>query len=236
MTISATVNYYRNLLSSFSKVFALLVLAGSVSANDFSVASLDKAPPAELGETIKAELGKQAYTISAGDKPMYELWLRKALPLKSAISSPSKALDAIGQTTLMGAMKILGDERDYRDDELYPGTYTVRFGLRPQDGNHLGTSDHLYFAVLIEAKNDQELGKISRSKQLTRASSKTSATDHPMILSLYPVSAADAETPSVHEPAPEHKAIRLSIPTVTAEGKEAGAITFDLVVEGVAEF
>ena len=57
-----------------------------------------------------------------------------------------------------------------------------------------------------------------------------------MILSLYPVSAADAETPSVHEPAPEHKAIRLSIPTVTTEGKEAGAITFDLVVEGVAEF
>ncbi|MDA7510355.1 hypothetical protein N8633_00820 [bacterium] len=227
----------KSLLGSTSIFSSLAVFCSlALNASDFSIKPLDKAPPSSLGESIKAELSDKALVILQKDKPIYELWLRKELILKSPITSPAKALTAVTQASLLGAITVVSDERDYRDDELYKGVYTIRFGLRPEDGNHLGTSDHLFFAVLIDAKNDQELGKIVKTKQLVKASSKTSATDHPMILSLFPVTQSDAVTPSIHEPAPEHEAIRLSIPSKSQDGKNAGSVVFDLVVAGMADF
>ena len=229
-------------LLTLTSLRALILVAVSctalplANASEFTVQSIEKDIPAKLGDSIKAELQSQAVQISKAEKPIYQLWLRKEIPLETAPESPEKALKSVGQTTLMGAIAITADERDYRDDELYQGVYTIRFGLRPQDGNHLGTSEHLYFAVLVEAKNDPELGKITKSRQLVKASSKTSATDHPMILSLFPVSSTDAETPSVHEPAPDHEAIRLSIPAKNPDGSAAGPLVFDLVVAGMADF
>ena len=228
--------YQKGLYQTLVLTAFALLSAAAVSASEFSTKPLDKEAPSELGQSIKKELNPTGIQILRKDKPIYELWLRKQLPLKKAIETPGKALNALGQTSLLGAIAILADERDYRDDELYKGVYTIRFGLRPEDGNHLGTSDHLYFAVLIDAKNDQELGKIVKSRQLVKASSKTSATDHPMILSLYPVSSEDSATPSVHEPAPEHEAIRLSIPVTSPDGSATSSITFDLVVAGMADF
>ncbi len=219
----------------FSGAIAASLLQ-AVSASDFTAKASDKELPAALGESIKAELQDQALVISRADKPVYQVWLRKEIPFKTVPESPAKALNALGQTTLMGAIAVIADERDYRDDELYQGVYTIRFGLRPEDGNHLGTSEHLYFAVLIDAKNDKELGKITKSRQLVKASSKTSATDHPMILSLFPVKEADSEALSVHEPAPEHQAIRLSIPATNPDGSKASPLVFDLVVAGMADF
>ncbi len=228
------------LASHFRK--PLLIAAITVSllpvanASEFTIQSIEKEIPKALGESIKAELQDQAVQISKGDKPVYQIWLRKHVPLKTPSESSAKALNSLGQTTLLGAIAVIADERDYRDDELYQGVYTIRFGLRPEDGNHLGTSDHLYFAVLIDAKNDQDLGKIVKSRQLVKASSKTSATDHPMILSLFPVSSTDGEIPSVHEPAPEHEAIRLSLPATNPDGSTASPVVFDLIVAGMADF
>lgn len=227
----------RNLLPNTFVLSGLLALCSmTLNASDFSVKALDKAPPSNLGESIKAELGTKGLVILKKDKPLYELWLRKELSLKSPVSSPAKALNGVPQASLLGAISVISDERDYRDDELYKGLYTIRFGLRPEDGNHLGTSEHLFFAVLIDAKNDQELGKIVKSKQLVKASSKTSPNDHPMILSLFPAGKSDSTVLSVHEPAPDHEAIRLSIPAKAEDGSDTGPVVFDLVVEGLADF
>jgi hypothetical protein len=227
----------KSLLRNTSIISCLAVFCSvALNASDFSIKPIDKAPPSNLGESIKAELSDKALVILQKDKPVYELWLRKELPLKTPITSSAKALASVGQASLLGAITVVADERDYRDDELYKGVYTIRFGLRPEDGNHLGTSEHLFFAVLIDAENDQELVKIVKTKQLVKASSKTSATDHPMILSLFPVKQSDAVTPSIHEPALEHEAIRLSIPAKSQDGSDAGSVVFDLVIAGLADF
>lgn len=223
--------HYQNVLLGLS-----LLLSGLIQASEFSVKSVTKAAPSELGDSIKGELGEEAIQISKGDKPLYEFWLASSVTLNSAIDAPNRALSAIKQTTLLGAVKVIDSERDYRDDELFDGTYTIRFGLRPDDGNHLGTSNYRYFAVLIAAKNDQELGKITRSRQLVKASSKTNPNDHPLILSLFPVNSSDKAELSVQEPAPEHTALRLSLAAKTAEGADAGFIVFDFVIDGMADF
>ena len=229
--IALPLTHLRNALLGLS-----LLVSGLIQASDFSVKSISKAAPSELGDSIKAELSDQAIQIFKGDKPLYELWLASSVTLNSAIDAPNRALSALKQTTLLGAIKVIDSERDYRDDELFDGTYTIRFGLRPDDGNHLGTSNFRYFAVLVAAKNDQELGGITRSRQLVKASSKTNPTDHPLILSLFPVNSAEKAELEFHEPAPEHTALRLSLAAKTADGADAGFIVFDLVIDGMADF
>ena len=234
MSVSNLINH--SLLRILSIVLLATFDSPILNASDYEVTLSDKAPPAGLGESIQDELAHKAILVLHKGKPMYEVWLRKSLLLKTTVSSPNRALNAIAQTTLLGAIRITNDERDYRDDELYEGLYTIRFGLRPEDGNHLGTSEHLFFAVLIDSKYDQELGKIVKSKQLVKASSKTSANDHPMILSLFPVASSSPTVPTVHEPAHQHQAVRLSLPAKNPDGSDAGSVVFDLVIEGMADF
>jgi len=224
-----------NLPSRISVCLAACACLSS-AAGEFSVKSIEKEPPGSFSDSIKTELRGTAVQVAEGDKPIYEIWLRKELPLKGTIDSPLRALNAVGRTSLLGAISVLSDERDYRDDELFRGDYTIRFDLRPEDGNHLGTSEHLYFAVLVEAENDRDLGEIMKSKQLAKASSKSSVNEHPVILSLYPVDSGDPGEPTFHEPAPEHKALRLSILAKGADGGESQPIVFDLVIEGTADF
>src|SRR5206468_1853991 len=114
---------------------------------------VDKEPPKEVGESIRKALQSKAIQLLDGDKPVFEFWFRAEIPLKSKPESVEKGLQAIGETTLLGVVKVQGSPHDYKDNEVHPGVCTVRFGLQPQDGDHLGTSDYSYFAVIIPAKN-----------------------------------------------------------------------------------
>jgi len=150
--------------------------------------------------------------------------------LQSKPASAGKALDAIKLATLLGVVAVSRDQRDYRDDELRAGIYTMRFALQPQDGNHLGTSEFNYFAVLTPAKIDNKLDGISDYKALVKASSKETSTDHPVILSLRPASSDQGEVPQLNAPAPEHKSVRVKVPAKA--GDEKAEITFEIVYEG----
>jgi len=164
-----------------------------------------------------------------------EFWFRSPVPVKAKPASLAKCLDAIRQPTLIGVVQVHQELRDYRDDELYEGVHTIRFGLQPEDGNHLGTSEFSYFAVLIPTKLDCELDGIGTYKKLTKKSSQETSSEHPMIMSLRPVKSADGELPSLHEPAPDHKSVRIKLPAKTADGSKT-EIVFELVYEGMGEF
>jgi hypothetical protein len=106
----------------------------------------------------------------------------------------------------------------------------MRFALQPQDGNHLGSAEFLYFAVLVPAKLDTKPDGIADYKALVKASSKETATDHPVILSLRPPSSTDGDVPKLCEPAAEHKSVRVKIPAKL--GDEKTALVFEVVYEG----
>ena len=204
---------------------------------DFSVRVTDKPVPESISPSIARTLqGKATQLFRMGyDTPVIEIWPVKEVALKAKPASPSQGLRMVPETGLLGAVRIVGDRRDYRDDEMYGGTYTMRLGLQPQDGNHLGTSDFPYFGVLIPAKLDRELDGISTYKQLVKASSKETATDHPVLFSLRPVDAEGEELPTITKPATDHRAIRIRIPG-RAEGVTGQlSLVFDLVIEGVAQ-
>jgi len=210
-------------------VVTLLQINASTAA-DLAVKVADKEPPKELDASIRAKLQTKAVQLLEGEKPVYEFWLSAELPLQSKPASAGKALDAIKQTTLLGAVAVSRDQRDYRDDELHAGVYTMRFALQPQDGNHLGTSEFNYFALLTPAKIDNKLDGISDYKALVKASSKETSTDHPVILSLRPASSDPGDLPQMNTPAPDHKSVRVKVPAKAADEKTS--LTFEIVYEG----
>ena len=210
-------------------LLAFLQVNASTAA-ELVVKVSDKEPPKELDASIRAKLRTKAVELLDGENPVYGFWLSAELPLQSKPASAGKALDAIKQATLLGVVAVSRDQRDYRDDELRAGIYTMRFALQPQDGNHLGTSEFNYFAVLTPAKMDNKLDGISDYKALVKASSKETSTDHPVILSLRPASSDQGALPQLNAPAPEHKSVRVKVPAKA--GDEKAEITFEIVYEG----
>jgi hypothetical protein len=198
-----------------------LLSVSAARAAELTLKVVDKPPPAQLDASIRGLLQSQAVQLLDGEAPVYEFWFVKEIPLQSKPASPAKSLDAIKQPTLIGAAAIGADQRDYKDGELYKGAYTVRFGLQPADGNHLGSADFPYFAVLIPAKLDTKPDGIADYKTLTKASG---------ILSLRPVSAEEPGLPKLTEPASDHKAVRLTVPGKA--GGETVNVVFDLVYVG----
>lgn len=208
----------------------LLLAASALSAAELTLKVVDQDPPKALDAAISATLQKKSIQLLDGDKQVFEFWFVSELPLASKPASVAKALDSVKQAALLGAVSVPKAMKDYRDDELAAGVYTVRFALQPQDGNHLGTAEFSYFAVLVPAKLDTKPDGLADFKALTKASSKETATDHPVILSLRPASSADGELPKLNDPAPEHKSVRVRVPA--SAGGEKTSLVFEVVYEG----
>jgi len=209
---------------------ALAFNSASLCAAELTVRVTEKEPPKELDAFVRAVLQKKAVQLVDGDRPVWEFWLVNELPLQSKPASLAKAMDTLKQPALLGAVSVPKALRDYRDDELAAGVYTMRFALQPQDGNHLGTAEFSYFAALTPAKLDTKPDGIADYKALVKASSKETSTDHPLILSLRPAGAEAGDTPSLQEPVSEHKSVRVKVPAKA--GGDKMSLSFEVVYEG----
>lgn len=214
-------------------VSALIAVMPVAKAADLSAKAIEKSsPPQELDESIRKLLQERSVQIVDGSKTVYEFWFVREVPATAKPASAAKALDTLKQTTLLGAVAVSKSARDYRDDDVAAGIYTLRFSLQPQDGNHLGTAEFPYFAVLIPAKIDSKAGGIKDYKAMVKASSKETSTDHPVIFSLFPKSGSDAPAAKLNQPAPEHKSFSIRIPAKLTGSEDKAEIAFELIVEG----
>lgn len=222
-------------MKRFLKLVLLSVaLAGasSLPAADFAVKIIDKAPPAGLGEGIRQLLEPKAVQVSEDGQPVYELWFCRAIPIQSKPASPADALKTIRETTLLGAAAVNGRNRDYKDNEVAPGVYTLRFVLQPQDGDHLGTADYPYFAILIPAKYDEKPDTFTSYRPMVKASGRDVPTGHPNVLSLRPVSSPAGQTPRLNVPDTDHHSVVLRVPAAVEPGSEPVELVFELVFRG----
>ena len=210
----------------------MLAAADPAVAAGLKLKIVAKEPPAELDNSIRVTLQAKAVQLLDGDAPVLEFWFRAEVPLAAQPASTAKGLDSVLPVTLIGAVAVRSEQRDYKDGPVATGVHTMRFALQPQDGNHLGTADFAYFLVLVPVKLDPKLDGIANYKDLVQASSTESSTEHPVILSLRPEESASAESPVLCAPAPEHKAIRLQLPAKIAGSAAKAELVFDLVYKG----
>jgi hypothetical protein len=216
---------------------ALLVVsgfAGAVSADDHKLKAV-KEVPAGLSSEIEKLINAAGHQIHGADGAVVELWLLKSLPIKSNFKSGAAQLYPFTPGQLLGAMRVPKGAQytDFRGQEIASGTYTLRYGLQPEDGNHLGTSDTADFILALPAKIDTKPATIEDFYELSERSGKAAGSTHPAIFSLLDPAKAGKESKL-----DEDKSADDWVLTFTANGNAKGKATevkIRLVVVGESE-
>jgi hypothetical protein len=76
---------------------------------------------------------------------------------------------------------------DFRGQAIKPGFYTLRYGLIPQDGNHMGVNPTRDVLVLCPIVADRDLGTALKFDDLVKLGRQASGTAHPGVLVGAPV-------------------------------------------------
>jgi len=216
---------------NFCAFLCIGLLAATGVQAEWAVSAHSEAPPEEVAAFVIESLGESGVRITEKGAPVFDFWFVKDIPLSESPGENEAAWEKVKETTVVGAVKVHAPQRDYREDEIYEGVYTLRYGLRPVDGDHQGTSDYRYFFLLIPAAMDTSPTGIRNPNAMVELSSEDTATLHPVVLSLRPVEgAAEDDLPRMTTPIADHTAARILLQGQAEDSSYP--IVFDLVFQG----
>ena len=181
-----------------------------------SVSPLIDKPPAELAAGVAARLAPAA-KITSGAATL-EIWLVQKL--ERSADGPGWA--NVDNGSLVGALRVSGEFKEIRGKAVKPGVYTLRYGLQPQNGDHLGISTFRDFVLLSPAALDQD-PKVLGFDGVVALSKEVIGTAHPASLSLDPPEDAAGVPLSVYKNELGHEGVVLQI----------GSLKFGLIVSGL---
>ena len=124
--------------------------------------------------------------------------------------------------TLVGALRVTGEFKEIRGKVVKPGVYTLRYGLQPQNGDHLGISTYRDFLLISPAAVDQD-PRVLGFDGVVALSKEVVGTAHPASLSLDPPEDAPGAVLSTYKNELGHEGVVLQI----------GALKFGLIVSGL---
>jgi len=219
-------------------VTAILAVTHPSLAQQFQVELLKEAPPAGLSEPIRQSLEGQGYRITSNGKTHVDIWLCKGVPAKAKPSGPKGAVlyPILTEGELIGAARYATEGQDFRDQEIVPGLYTLRYGKRLDDGNHANVSPYQDYAVLLPAAVDKQRDAPA-VKEMHKTSAEVSGTTHPAILYLAEplVRSAKASAPEMsHDEMADTWGLVVPL-TLTVAGESAEAsIVLNLLISGAS--
>jgi len=186
------------------------------------VSSLAEKPPADLAPAVASLLQATGVKTVAGGATL-DLWFVQTI----ATNGDGPGWSNVESGTLVGAMRVSGAFKEIRGKVVAPGVYTLRYGLQPQNGDHLGISTYRDFLVISPASIDQDPkvlgfdGAVALSKQVI-------GTSHPAALSIDPPEDAPGAVLSTYKNDSGHDGVVFEVPR-----KPAGTIKFGLIVSGL---
>ena len=184
------------------KYLAVLVLgmAPQATAKDsYKLEKLSEGPPSGLASVVKDTLETHGYRVlDPQGKAFVDVWLRKGAPASAKPAGPKGAVlyPVLAEGELIGAVKFAVEGRDYRDQTVTPGVYTLRYGLQPVNGDHLGVSVNRDYVLLVPASKDVEIADMAR-KKLESRSAEAVGTTHPGVLLLLAAPEKIPESPTM---------------------------------------
>jgi hypothetical protein len=210
--------------------FCALLLASAAAAQDYKAAAGTAAPPQELSAAVKADLEPGSIDVTGPSGPLCEIWLRKDIPAAAqANAGLGVTFGQLIDGSLIGAIHFDGPVKDFRNQSIKPGTYTLRYGLQPVDGNHQGVSDYRDFLLLGPAALDTSTDNLA-DKDMYNMSRKASGAGHPSVWSLVPADSAPKSLPGIsHDTSEDFWIVYFKAPV------GASPVTLGLVVVGHAE-
>lgn len=203
---------------------ALVALAGGQPS--ISAQAHQEAVPAALAPAVQSTIapGGVRATISG---TTLDFWFVKALPLTPASTTTSWA--GVEEGTLVGAVRLASEFRDIRGRLIKPGVYTLRYGIQPQNGDHLGVSPFREFLLLSPSAVDTDVAARGHEPTIDM-SIKTAGGSHPAVWSIDPPVASEALLAN-HTTELGHKAVVVEIP-VSRGAQGAGTLRFGIVLIG----
>lgn len=211
---------------------AFLVCTLSAQAAGYSIKTVDAAPPKEVEEPIRKLLdGKCVQLLDPKGTLLMEVWLRKDLPVKATEAQVKNGLTykEVPVSTVVGAVRVPKQVTDYRKQKIKAGTYTLRFGMQPMDGDHMGTAPYSEFCLLSPAAEDKK-PDLLEPKSLNELSAK-STESHPGVLVLFPGKGATAE-PKLVDKGEGHWVLLFQV--VATAGETKAKLEFGLTLVGTS--
>ncbi|MFM7318643.1 MAG: hypothetical protein ACKO5E_16990 [bacterium] len=173
----------------FAAVFPVIILALSpvLWAQVKSQKVDSKAPEAAAAEIQAILAGSAMEVLDDAGMPMLKVWLAKELAGSAKPAGPKGTIlfPYLSEGQLMGVVQVISQVGDYRDQPVAPGIYTLRYGLQPVNGDHLGASSYRDFACLVPAKIDRK-PEVLAKKALEKSSAEAAGTSHPAIMMFLP--------------------------------------------------
>ena len=229
---------------SFLLVPLLGMLSGSLAPESLAQGALAadqklevlKEAPQGLSAEVAAAIGETGFRITGKDGVICYIWLAKEISLKPKFKSSLRIKYPFQAGTLMGVIRYPNGSKpnDFRGQALKPGTYTLRYGLQPDDGNHLGTSDIRDFLVGCPPDKDTSPKRVEDIKDLFKLSASASGSTHPAIFLMIPPADKPFDTPAVEHDDAQH----LVIFQTNANGKDGDKsvpVPLSVVVVGKTE-
>jgi len=154
----------------------------------YTIQSIEAKPPAQIKEPISQLLEGNAVQVLDGKGEVYcEVWFRKSVPAKATEAQVMNGLtyQEVPQTTVLGAIRFAQKGKDYRNQDVPLGVYTLRLAYQPQDGDHMGTAPHPEFCLVVSAERDEKPA-LMEPKSAQDASAKSLSGNHPGVFLLFP--------------------------------------------------
>ena len=157
--------------------------------------------------------------------PRVSIWLAKTVKVtkKDVEGANYPQLDP---SSFVGVIRFESDGKDFRGQSIAKGTYTLRYALLPNDGNHMGVAPNRDFLLLLSLITDSDPATPYSDKQLYRASAKVAGGAHPTVLSLV---AEEGKPGTVTTSSEGFVVLHFSLST------SDGELPMALIVKGVAQ-
>lgn len=203
---------------------ALVVLFANCAAFAAAPKVEQTGPPTNVADALKQAVAAKGYRVTLDDGWTAEFWF--ARQLKTEKKDVAGALyPELSNSEFVGVVRFPQGMSDYRGQSLPAGTYTLRYQLLPQDGNHMGVSPNPDFLLASPAADDTRPEQAYVERKMVALSAKSTGTGHPAVIALE--SAGKAGTVAKEE----NGNVIFSVDVPAADG---GTLKLGIVVKGAA--
>jgi hypothetical protein len=212
----------------------LALVPALLAAPAYSIKTLaDTAPPKQLSDAVRKVLDNRCIQLQDGKgNTIAEVWLAKEPVGKATAEQIKNGLTyrEFPQSTILGAIRVAKAMQDYKKQKIPAGVYTLRLGIQPEDGDHMGTSPYNEFALLCPADQDKKTDLLE-VKDLRELSAKTTD-NHPGVFVLFPAEKDAGDKPKLVSKTGGHWVVFVKM-TVKVGDKKA-TLPFGLNLIGVS--
>ena len=188
---------------------ALLIALPALAA-DFSAESAGPPPVDGVPEAVRGMLHADGVRVKGPDgKVIAEYWGREASFEGDPASGFGIRFETIPEGALIGLARFPDNGSDYREQHIPAGVYTLRYGLHPEDGDHMGVAPSRDFVLLTPAAADTEAGMNYSFDDLVELSYKV-GNSHPTVARAQWAD-GDATSPHVWQNELEHWVVDVNV-------------------------